>query len=46
MTFEATKIVKVPTEVEFTTKAGEKVEFAAEKPVKEKVKVKFKAKDK
>jgi len=44
--FVATKTVNEPTEVKFTTKAGKKVDFEAEKPVKEKVKVQFQAKDK
>ena len=44
--FVATKMVKEPTDVTFKTKAGKRVEFEAEKPVKEKVKVQFQAKDK
>lgn len=41
--FDAHKIVEKPTEVEFTTKKGEKVDFVAKKNVKESVHVKFKA---
>lgn len=44
--FEATKTVKKPEEVSFTTKAGKPVDFEAKKPTKEKVDVKFKAKNK
>jgi hypothetical protein len=38
--FEAHKIVKRPTEVEFTTKRGKEVEFTATKPTKVPVHVK------
>ncbi len=43
--FDAHKTVKLPTEVEFKTKGGKKVDFVAEKPAKVPVHVKFKAKD-
>ena len=39
--FTATKIVKKPTEVEFTTSSGEKVDFKAKKPVKVRQRVNF-----
>ena len=41
--FDAHKVVKKPTEVEFTTKSGQKVDFVAKKPTKVPVHVKFKA---
>ena len=41
--FDAHKVVKKPTEVEFTTKSGETVDFVAKKPTKVPVHVKFKA---
>ena len=44
--FVATKRVKKPTEVVFRTKAGEKVDFVARKPVDRKVKVSFMASNK
>lgn len=44
--FAAHKTVKLPTEVEFKTKTGTKVDFVAKKPTKVPVKVKFKAKNK
>jgi hypothetical protein len=44
VSFTATKKVKQPTAVKFTTKSGEKVKFKAEKPVKKRVKVSFLAK--
>jgi hypothetical protein len=44
--FNAHKTVKLPTEVEFETKKGKKVDFVAAKPAKVPVHVKFKAKDK
>jgi hypothetical protein len=44
--FEAQKIVKKPTGVEFTTKAGKQVDFIAKKPTKEEVHVDFLAKPK
>ena len=44
--FEAHKTVKKPTEVEFTTKDGQKVDFIAKKPTKKKVHVGFLAKPK
>jgi hypothetical protein len=44
--FDAEKVVKKPTEVEFTTKNGKHVDFTAEKPVKEEVHVDFLAKPK
>jgi len=44
--FDGHKIVKRPTEVEFKTKAGKKVDFTADKPTKVPVHVKFKAKRK
>ncbi len=39
--FKAHKTVKVPTEVEFTTRSGERVDFSARKPVEKRVRVKF-----
>jgi hypothetical protein len=39
--FDAHKVVKKPTEVEFTTKNGERVDFVAKKPTKVPVHVKF-----
>jgi hypothetical protein len=39
--FTATKTVKEPTRVAFTTKTGESVHFVAKKPVQEKVDVSF-----
>jgi hypothetical protein len=42
--FDARKTVKVPVEVEFTTRSGKPVDFEARKPVKKKVHVKFNAK--
>ncbi len=44
--FDAHKIVKKPTEVEFTNKKGEKVDFVANKPTRVPVHVKFTKKDK
>ena len=44
--FIATKKVKEPTEVVFTTPSGTHVDFVASKPVKEKVEVSFMARDK
>jgi len=44
--FDAHKVVKKPTEVEFKTKAGKRVDFVADKPTKVPVHVKFRAKDK
>jgi hypothetical protein len=44
--FMATKTVKEPTEVSFTTKSGVPVDFTARKPVKENVEVSFVARDK
>jgi preprotein translocase subunit Sss1 len=44
--FDAEKIVKKPTEVEFTTKDGTRVDFIAKKPTKEEVHVEFLAKPK
>ena len=44
--FIATKNVKEPTEVAFTTKTGKPVDFVAKKPVEEKVEVSFMAKNK
>lgn len=41
--FDAHKMVKKPTEVEFTTKDGTKVDFVAKKPTRVPVHVKFKA---
>ncbi|MGB7220081.1 MAG: hypothetical protein WBD07_14885 [Vicinamibacterales bacterium] len=43
--FIATKKVKEPTEVMFTTKAGKPVDFVAKKVVQEKVEVSFMAKN-
>lgn len=42
--FDAQRKVKVPVEVKFKTKSGERVDFDAYKPVKKTVHVKFKAK--
>ena len=44
--FDAHKVVKKPTEVEFKTTAGKRVDFVADKPTKVPVHVKFRAKDK
>ena len=44
--FGAHKIVKKPTEVNFTTKNGKDVDFTASKPTKVATHVSFKAKDK
>lgn len=44
--FTATKKVKEPTEVAFTTRAGGHVDFVARKPAKEKVEVSFMARNK
>ena len=44
--FTATKTVKEPTEVSFTTKSGVGVDFTARKSVKENVEVSFMARDK
>ncbi len=44
--FVATKKVKEPTEVAFTTKSGKQVDFVAKKPVPEKVEVSFMARNK
>ena len=41
--FVATKTVKEPTEVAFTTKMGQQVDFVARKPVQEEVEVSFMA---
>ncbi len=41
--FEAHKMVKKPTEVEFTTRDGKAVDFTARKRTKVPVHVKFKA---
>ena len=42
--FNAHKVVKKPTEVEFTTKDGKHVDFVAKKPTKKRVHVDFLAK--
>lgn len=42
--FNARKKVKIPVEVEFTTKSGKRVDFEAHKPGTKKVHVKFRAK--
>ena len=42
--FDAHKKVKKPTEVEFRTRDGKKVDFSARKPQRVRVHVKFKAK--
>ena len=44
--FDAHKVVKKPTEVEFQTKAGKDVDFIARKNTKIPVRVKFQAKNK
>ncbi len=44
--FDAHKIVKKATEVEFKTNSGKKVDFVANKPTKVPVHVKFTRKDK
>ena len=44
--FTATKTVKAPVPVAFTTKQGEHVGFVAKKPVEAKVPVSFDAKNK
>lgn len=41
--FDAHKVVKKPTEVDFTTKDGKEVAFVAAKPTKVPVHVKFTA---
>jgi hypothetical protein len=41
--FDAHKVVKQPTEVEFTTKSGKTVDFVAKEPTRVPVHVKFKA---
>lgn len=41
--FDAHKVVKQPTEVEFTTKTGKSVDFVANKKAKVPVHVRFKA---
>lgn len=41
--FDAHKVVKKPTEVEFKTRDGKEVDFVARKPTKVPVHVKFKA---
>lgn len=41
--FNAHKIVKKPTEVEFTTRGGRSVDFTAQKRTRVPVRVKFKA---
>jgi len=46
VSFDAHKVVKKPTEVSFTTKSGQPVDFVANKPTKVPVHVSFKAKDK
>ena len=43
--FEAHKVIKKRTEVEFTTKNGQRVDFVAKKPTKVPVHVKFTKKD-
>jgi hypothetical protein len=42
--FDAHKKVKQPTEIEFKTRDGKKVDFVAKKPTSVPVHVKFKAK--
>jgi len=44
--FVATKNVKEPTEVTFTTKTGKSVDFVAKKPAPEKVDASFMARNK
>ena len=44
--FEAHKVVRRPTEVEFTTNDGKRVDFIAQKKAKMPVHVKFKARAK
>lgn len=44
--FDAHKVVKQETEVEFTKRDGTLVDFMAKKPVKVPVHVKFRAEDK
>lgn len=44
--FDAHKVVKKETEVEFTTRTGKHVDFTAKKPTKEEVHVDFLAKRK
>jgi hypothetical protein len=43
--FDGHKTVKKPTEIEFTTKNGKRVDFVANKPTRIPVHVKFKAKN-
>jgi hypothetical protein len=44
--FDAHKVVRLPTEIEFRTKDGREVEFVARKDTKVPVRVKFKANSK
>ena len=44
--FTAIKTVKKPTEVGFTTKSGEKVDFVADKPTQVRKRINFLAKPK
>ena len=44
--FDAHKVVKRPTEIEFTTKDGKRVDFVASKPTKVPVRVSFRARAK
>ena len=41
--FEAHRTVKKPTEVAFTTRDGRSVDFVAQKPTREEVRVRFRA---
>lgn len=43
VSFYARKTVKVPTEVDFTTRSGKRVDFEARKKVNKRVRVRFQA---
>lgn len=45
VSFTAVKTVKKPTEVSFTTKHGDHIDFMAKKPAEQKVRVEFDAKN-
>jgi hypothetical protein len=45
VSFTATKTVKKPTTVSFTTKHGEHVDFMTGKPAEQRIKVEFDAKN-
>jgi hypothetical protein len=41
--FEARRTVRKPTDVAFTTRDGRNVDFVAQKPIREEVRVRFRA---